>query len=228
MKEDPESLRQPFPRVDLRAVLDRWPGKFERGSRPRDHLWASQVGDCRRAVWTSWHRPQPHDDFFETHLGALGHAVEDMMAQVLAPITVRGGREVSFTTPKVSGRVDFVVRLHPDRAQMPLEVKSTYGFDQALAAPKFSHMYQLQWYLTQFPEAEHGVLAYVNLSNWGGNAGHWEALYIPRDDAKVAARVDVLWDDVHQAEPPGCENLEDPRGCWDCMKAEGKLARPGA
>lgn len=211
----------PFPRYPLHEILDRNSlppvPSFQRGNRPRDHLWASELGSCQRAVWLNWHHPRPHDDEFEQHRGALGHAVEDIIAKKVARMLV--AREVSFNTPKVTGRTDFVLFI--DEKQVPLEMKSTYAFSRAMAEPRRSHQLQLLWY-TQQLDAPFGLLLYYDLSNYAGNSGHWDVLRLPRDDERVNRRIEHLWYIVHQNHGgPQCED-EKPDECWDCSLAAGR------
>lgn len=220
-KPKPEETA-PFPTYPLEDHLKKIsPGEFDRGNRPRDRLWASEIGSCARAVWYNWHHPRPHDENFSQHRGALGHAVEWMLEQKLAPILV--AKEVSFTNTHASGRADFVVRLTPKDEQIPVEIKSTYGFDWAVRAPKRAHVLQLQYYLSAMPKAPFGLLVYVNLANYGGKSGHFTALWIPRDDVGVKSRIEYLRSIVDKPEPPACENLDDPKGCWDCGLVEGTI-----
>ena len=223
----------PYDRFDLAPILaERGPGAFDREGRERDHIYASELGDCIRAAWFAFREPYRSDDDFSAHRGALGHAVEDLMAEKLAPIIVRGadgreGREVSFHTDRVSGRVDFVVRFRPDRPQLPIELKTTYAFDKSLALPYKSHVAQLQWYLSQMGHSPYGLLMYYNLSNWGNRAGYWECLKIPRDDEGIARRIDKMWKALHQPVEPSCEFPEEDGGlCFKCgLRVEANRAR---
>ena len=208
----------PFPtfsRFDLQALIEEklkligvFPKKFIRTDRPRDRLYASELGGCARSVWHSWRHPRPHDDSFDKGRGALGHAAEEMLAPQLEPLTV--AREVSFTNTKVSGRVDFV--LHVDGEQIPLELKSTFGFDLALAKPYPSNVYQACWYAQQM-RAPYALLCYLNLGNWGGKTGMWATLKIPRMDKELEVETERLWEVVHQDVEPSCEN---PGDCFLC------------
>ncbi len=227
-----ESSRPPamkFERIALQAIASRHRVKpFERGNRPRDHLYASQLGACARAVWYSWAYPdvRPDDNFSETR-GALGHAVEGVLAEQLNGIVV--AREVSFydEARHVSGRVDFIVRLVKDGPMIPVELKTTLAYDRFLAEPMASHLLQLRYYLTQVPEAPFGILVYYNLSGWGGKMGEWTALEIPRDDASVTEQAARLWRVVRQKEPPACEHHDDKDGCWDCSHSAEVVLKGG-
>jgi len=209
----------PFPAYPLHETLEGAPlppvPAFKRTNRPRDHLWASELGTCARAVWLNWHYPRPHDDDFSQHRGALGHAVEEVLASKLSRMLI--AREVSFNESRVSGRTDFVVYL--EGQQIPVELKSTYAFQRMLADPRESHVLQLLWYIQQLG-VPFGLLVYFDLSNYAGNSGHWSALRIPRDDARLEIRIGQLWMAVHSAVEPACESPEEK--CWDCGLAEGK------
>lgn len=212
---------RPFPLFDLQGLLQAklesigaYPRRYERGERPRDRIWASELGSCPRAAWHGWRHPAAHDEDFSQHRGALGHAVEGVLADALAPILV--AREVSFTNHRASGRADFIVRI--DGKQVPVELKSTYGFDLALNAPYPSHALQLRFYVEQM-DAPYGLLVYYNLSNYGGKSGHWQALRVPRDDAAVDAAVEALWAAVHAEAEPACRA---PGDCFDCSRLEGR------
>ena len=89
---------RPFPLYPLHRVV---PRGYQRKHRPRDHLYASELMACQRAVWFNWRHPQPHDASFEQHRGALGMPGETMAAKQLRKILV--AEEVSFTDKKVSG-----------------------------------------------------------------------------------------------------------------------------
>src|SRR5208282_5100470 len=107
----PTSMK--FKTIPLLRMADRKKVKpFERGDRPRDHLYASQLGSCARAVWFNWRFPnvRPDDNFSETR-GALGHWIENGVAEQLNGMLV--AREVSFYDEKnhISGRADYIVRL---------------------------------------------------------------------------------------------------------------------
>ena len=221
-----EEERVPFPRFPLQETLAELDiaGTYVRANRPRDHIWASSLGACRKSVWTEWNHPRPHDDDFEQHRGALGHAVEDNMAAKLKRVIV--AREVSFTTPLISGRADFVVRLERGGPMIPVECKSTTAFDWSMKDPKRAHVLQTQFYVSQ-TDAPFGILLYYNLANWGGQMGHWGTLYVPRDDAGLQSRAELLWADVHGTDAPACENPGEKNGCWDCNRAEGTLDEGG-
>ena len=224
MKTQREPRDPPFPQIDLKGYVHDLemrlfgisPLRFERGHRPRDALWASQLGACPRAVFLGWHNPQPHDIEFDQHRGALGHAVEDLRAGQLARILV--AREVTFRTELISGRADFVVRI--DGKQLPLEMKSTYGLDLSVSSPKPSHVLQVQFYISQMPEAPYGILEYYNLANYGGKSGHYVDLVIPRDDTRVRSVAENLMQMIKSGIEPPCES---PGDCWDCDRADGKL-----
>lgn len=195
---------------DLQAVVDAAKvGKYERKtSRPRDRLYASELGSCARAVWSNWRRPRPHDAEFERGRGMLGHAGEWVMKQHLAPIFL--AEEVSFTNHRVSGRADFFIRI--DGEQIPVEVKTTYAFDLSLGKPYPSHILQAAFY-AMADDDPYALVVYLSLGNWGGNSGKWAALKVPRMDESLNARIDVLWDVVHNDEEPKCEKPED---CFEC------------
>lgn len=217
------TVKQAFQEFDLVSIIKKMFGgalpRYERGNRPRDRIYASELGDCQRAVWLNWRHPRPHDEAFERGRGALGHAVEHMLAEQLAPLIV--AREVSFTNDIISGRADFFLRL-PTGEQIPLELKSTYGFQRAMAEPKPSHVLQLQYY-AMASDAPFGLLAYLDLSNYGGNSGVWKTLRIPRNDEGVMKRAKYLRKLVEHGVEPTCEHAGDPDGCWDCDRAEGKV-----
>jgi hypothetical protein len=222
-----ESPPQPFHSLPLKRIADRRKAlPFQRGNRPRDHIYASQLGACARAVWFDWYYPglRPDDDFNETR-GALGHAVESLIAKQLGPLLV--AEEVSFYAEEahVSGRVDFVVRLKPTGPMIPVELKTTYAYDKFLRAPLPSHLLQLRYYLTQIPEAPFGILVYYNLSAWGGKSGHWTALVIPRDDGSVWARARFLWKIVHERDSPACDHEGEPEPCWGCSRSAEAVLR---
>ena len=204
----------PFPVFDLDGMLAlpaATPKPFQRKNRPRDHLYASELGSCARAVWNNWRHPRPHDLNFEQHRGALGHAGEDMMAHVLRRVLV--DREVTLTTPKVSGRVDFVLEFNGE--QVPAELKTTYGMDWAMADPKLAHILQCLWYVEQM-QAPYGVLIYLNLSNYGDKSGHWGALRLTDHRGLLAPRIERMWNAVHDENAPDCEHVNDKNGCFDC------------
>jgi len=210
MTETPKPRFPSFPLRRLahrRAVLP-----FERGARPRDHIYASELGKCPRAVWFNWHYPDARDGDFSEKRGALGHAVEEAFARQIAALTV--SREVSFYDEEhhLSGRVDFVVRLSHAGPMIPVELKSTYAYSRFVADPMEPHLMQLRYYLTQMPEAPFGLLVYYNLSNWGGAAGEWTSLRIDRRDRAVHGEANSLWEVVHRARPPDCEEKD----CFDC------------
>jgi hypothetical protein len=228
---EPRSSGNPFPTIPLRAIVDSilgGPRRFVRANRPRDRLYASELGQCQRAVWRNWRHPKPHDEKFERGRGALGHAVEEMLAAELAPCLV--AREVSFTNTRVSGRADFFLRLpktkdFPEGVQVPVELKSTYALDLAVKDPKMSHVLQLRYYM-QASDAPFGILVYINLGNWGGRSGEYVALKVDRNDHMLETRIDQLWRIVHRATEPACENLSDPKGCFDCSLTEEKPKDP--
>lgn len=204
-----------FPRFELQALIEDslraihvFPKKFVRVNRPRDHIYASELGGCARAVWHGWQHPRPHDEEFSLGRGALGHAVEEILAEQLQPHVV--AREISFVNTKVSGRVDFA--LHINDEQIPLELKSTYGFDLALSNPYPSNVFQVAWYAMQM-DAPYALLCYYNLANWGGKVGMWETLKIPRMDDLVKIETERLWEVVHREEEPACEHPDD---CFFC------------
>jgi CRISPR/Cas system-associated exonuclease Cas4 (RecB family) len=220
LRESAKADSQPFPKFPLQDVIAGlmggvFPPRFVRANRPRDRIYASELGSCRRAVWRNWRNPKPHDVAFERGRGALGHAVEDLIAKHLAPIIV--AREVSFTNDIVSGRADFFIRL-PTGEQVPVEVKSTYGFDLAIKDPKPSHFLQLSYY-SMSADSPFGLLIYVNLSNWGGQSGEWVALKVPRMDREVETRARYLRMLVQTPNEPECENPDD---CWDCEHTNGE------
>ena len=214
----------PFPMFPLRATVDSvlgGPRRFVRANRPRDRLYASELGQCQRAVWRNWRYPRPHDEKFERGRGALGHAVEEMLASELAPCLV--AREVSFTNTRVSGRADFFLRLppskeYPEGIQVPVELKSTYALDLAVNDPKRSHVLQLRYYM-EAADAPFGILVYIGLGNWGGQSGEYVALKVDRNDRMLGSFVDKLWRVVHRSAEPQCENEDDPKGCFDCSVA---------
>jgi hypothetical protein len=212
---------QPFHLIPLKRIADRRRSlPFARGNRPRDHIYASQLGDCARAVWFNWHYPElrPDDNFSETR-GALGHAVEGLVAKQLGALLV--AEEVSFYAEEahVSGRVDFVIRLKPKGPMIPVELKTTYAYDKFINSPLPSHLLQLRYYLTQIPEAPYGILIYYCLSNWGDKAGQWAALVIPRDDKSVWSRAEALWRIVLRKDSPACEHEGEKEPCWGCSKS---------
>jgi hypothetical protein len=217
----PDGFFPRFPLDEKLAALD--VGTYERGNRPRDRLWASQLGGCPRAVWHSWQHPRPHDDEFENHRGALGHAVEDMVFErLLKRITI--AREVSFTNHKVSGRVDGFIRFDREEHQVPVEVKSTYAFDWSITAPHKDHVAQALWYAQQ-DDSPFAILLYVDLSNYNNHSGHWGALRLPRADAWVDALTENLWAVVHaNAEPvcrePGINPKTGKLKCFGCSLLE--------
>jgi hypothetical protein len=214
----PKEERIPFPLYPLGELLDKLSmGTYERGNRPRNRLWASEIGGCARAVWFNWYHPKPHDDEFSQHKGLLGHIIEDGYANyIIRPILV--AREVTFTNDRASGRADFVVRLEHGGPQIPIELKSTNAASWSVSEPKRSHVLQLQWYLLQMPEAPFGLLQYYELANYKQMQGHWReyVLYIPRDDEAVKSRIDYLLSLIANPDPPECEGLADKDGCWDC------------
>lgn len=201
-------------------------GPFDRGRRPRDHLYASELGSCPKAVWLGFNRPKPIDKEFSDHRGALGHCVEDGMAVKLARLLV--AREVSFRNDKVSGRVDFVIRMEHGGPQIPVELKTTYAYPRAVDFPEMSHLLQLGWYLTQMPEAPFGILILYSLAY--PTSGYWSAVQVPRDDDFVAEHVERLWRIIHKAEEPVCrEPGLDDRGkpaCFGCARYAGALEGP--
>ena len=202
--------------VDLRAVADAASvGRYARKTnRPRDRLYASELGSCARAVWFNWRHPKPHDEEFERGRGMLGHAGEWVMKRHLRPILL--GEEVTFTNHRVSGRADFFVRIGLE--QIPVEVKTTYALDLSVARPYPSHVLQAAFY-AMADDDPYAVLVYLNLGNYGGGSGKWVALKVPRMDAVLNARIDYLWEVVHSDEEPACEN---PGDCFAC----GLLERP--
>lgn len=208
--------------MPLQQMLDeRGPGEFQRGSRPRDHLYASELGHCPRSVWLEWHHPRPRDETFSRGRGALGHAVEHLMKENLRPFLVAD--EVTFRDEMVSGRADFFLRLGKGYPQFPAELKTTLAYDRFCSEPMREHVLQLQWYLSQEPSAPYGVLIYYNLSGWGGKMGEWKALVIPRDDTGVSAVAKKLWAIVHQSKEPECE---EPGKCFWCDIAAGTEMKP--
>lgn len=211
------------PKFPLRTIAKRRGVlPFERGERPRDHIWASELGKCARAVWFEWNYPTVWDARFSETRGALGHAVEQVIASHIRPVIV--AEEVSFTSDLVSGRVDFVIRTKHAGPMIPVEVKSTYAFTKFLSAPLRSHVLQLQYYLSQIPEAPFGLLVYYNLSNWGGGSGEWEAIRIEREDEAMWKRAEQLWYMVRRKAPPKCENEGADEDCFDCsVSPEAKL-----
>lgn len=221
MTATPNTIRQ----IPLRNLAKRrGVVPFERGPRPRDHIYASELGKCARAVWFDWHYPEVRDNAFSETRGALGHAIEEVMARQLSPLVV--AREVSFYDEKhhLSGRSDFVVRMKHHSPMLPLEVKSTYAYDRFRNEPLPGHVLQLRYYLSQIPEAPFGVLVYYCLSNWGGHAGEWTALAVPPDTKAVVHEAARLWDAVHQDLPPPCERAQEKDGCFDCsISAERRL-----
>ena len=211
-----------FPEIPLERHLENLSvGQFDRGDRPRDHLYASELGYCPRAVWMGWKHPQPFDREFTETRGALGHAIEDLMAAKLARILV--AREVSFRDDRVSGRVDFVVRLKRGGPQIPVEVKSTYAYTRFVKSPERSHLLQLGWYLTQMPDAPFGILIYYNLMVKG--SGHWTALKIPPLPMSVYHAVRALWATVHLRSEPTCRE-SDPATCFSCSTHADQRGAP--
>jgi CRISPR/Cas system-associated exonuclease Cas4 (RecB family) len=196
-----------FPLAELLAGVS--PPAVEWAPRPRDRLWASELGLCDRAVWFAWNRPREVDRRFTETRGALGHYIEDGLARVLAPITI--GREVSLRDDYVSGRVDFLVRLAPGEEPIPIELKTTYAA-RLISHPMTAHVLQLRFYLTQMPAAPYGLLIYYRLDYAG--SGSWTALRVSRADEAVRARVEQLWAVVHSAEPPPCR---EPGSCFYCL-----------
>lgn len=195
-------------------------GTYRRkSSRPRDRIYASELGSCARAVWHNWRHPRPHDERFERGRGMLGHAAEWAMKHHLRPILL--GQEVTFTNTRVSGRADFFVRV--GKHQVPLEVKSTYAMGLSLDKPKPSHILQAAYY-AMADDAPFALLVYFNLANYGGNSGEWVALRIPRLDSTIEARTNYLWRLVHSEVEPDCEHADDKGGCWDCSLVDE--ARP--
>jgi CRISPR/Cas system-associated exonuclease Cas4 (RecB family) len=222
-----ERLPNPFQIIPLEKHLESLDmGPFDRGERPRDHLYASELGYCPRAVWLGFKHPKPIDKEFSETRGALGHAIEELMAVKLARILV--AREVTFRDERVSGRVDFVVRLKKGDPQIPVELKTTYAYTRFCANPEMSHLLQLGWYLTQMPEAPFGILIYYALDY--PNSAHWTAIEIPHDDRFVEERVKRLWKIAHALEEPACENPgENARGerrCFSCSTHEGERGPP--
>jgi len=218
-----------FKTIPLLRMADRKKVKpFERGDRPRDHLYASQLGSCARAVWFNWRFPnvRPDDNFSETR-GALGHWIENGVAEQLNGMLV--AREVSFYDEKnhISGRADYIVRLTHDGPMIPVELKTTAAYDRFLDDPMGSHLLQLRYYLTQIPEAPFGLLVYYSLSSWGGKMGEWTALVIPRDDESVTNRSRFLWKIVHSDDAPLCEHESDKGGCFDCSHGAEEAMRQG-
>lgn len=210
----------PFMRFDLDAAVERIGiGKFERGDRPRDRVWASQLGGCPRAAWWLWRHPKPHDDEFSDKRGAIGHAIEDVVFEVwLRPFTI--AREVSFTNHKVSGRADGFCRFEPNGPQVPVEVKSTYAFDWALSLPHKAHVAQALWYAQQ-ADSPYALLLYVNLSNWNNGSGNRAALILPRADAWIDALTEKMWRIVHEdsappCEKPGVDTRTHKLNCFEC------------
>lgn len=215
-----EPKQAKYERFDLEGYIDTIDvaGKFERGNRPRDRIYASELGWCARAMWRSWHHPRPHDDLFSNNRGRLGHAAEVAMKEILRPVLVAD--EVSFTSDKVSGRVDFVIRMEKGGPQIPVELKTTYAFDRSMVEPFESNVLQLQFYLTQMPDAPFGFLCYMNLANYGGGSGIRGYLKVPRDDASVGAKVERLWSIVHDCkEEPACD-ADNPNDCFPCKITE--------
>jgi hypothetical protein len=227
----PPSADNPFPIFPLRATVDSilgGPRRFVRANRPRDRLYASELGNCQRAVWRNWRFPRPHDEKFERGRGALGHAVEEMLASEFSPVLV--AREVSFTNQRVSGRADFFIRLppsdeFPQGVQVPVELKSTYALDMAVKDPKRAHVLQLRYYM-EASDAPFGFLIYINLGNWGGRSGEYVALKVDRNDHMLESFVNKLWRVVHRDAEPRCENEDDPKGCFDCSVAAKDPADP--
>ena len=212
----------PFPKFDLAALLEeRDMGGFVRGVRPRDHLYASELGYCPRAVWLGFKKPRPDDKEFREGRGALGHAVEDLVYKKLNGFAVE--REVSFRDERVSGRVDFVMRFSKRGPQIPLEVKSTYAYSRFVGDPMWAHLLQVGWYLTQMPEAPYGLLLYYSLEY--STSAQWTVLKIPRDDEAVKERVDALWKVVHSDKEPPCREGK-PEDCFDCSNHAGKREGP--
>jgi hypothetical protein len=221
-----------FKRYPLREIAKRRGVlPFERGDRPRDHIYASELGACARAVWYNWHFPdmRPDDDFSEFR-GALGHGIEEVVAKQIASVVV--SREVSFydEVAHISGRVDFVIRVTHDGEMIPVELKTTKAYGRFLEEPLDSHLLQLRYYLTQMPKAPFGLLVYYSLEGWGDTMGHWEALQIPRDDPSVFERAKHLHRLIAEARPPACEKMNEEDGCWDCSHSAEKLVtgREGA
>lgn len=207
---------------DKLRSIGAYPRRFLREQdRARDRLYASELGHCARAVWLGWRNPQPHDEHFDENRGALGHAVEEMHAERVAPITA--GREVSYTNHQVSGRVDFALRI--DGEQIPEEVKSTYAQSRALNEPSYEHVLQLAYYMKSM-EAPYGLLTYINLANYNGGSGEEASLRVPWTPALAKLlqdRIEYLWALVHQDVEPQCED-EDPSECFWCKKAKEKKA----
>jgi hypothetical protein len=213
-----------FERFPLRHVAEKHSVKpFERGDRPRDHVYASELAGCVRATWWNWHYPndRPDDDFGETR-GALGHGIEEVVAKQIAPLIV--AREVSYYDEKmhISGRVDYVVRTSIDGPMLPAELKSTKAYDKFLEEPMEEHIMQLRYYLSQMPGAPFGLLIYYSLQGWPSHTtgkdtmGCWEALEVSRDDEAVRKRVAYVYNLVNRKDPPPCEHLNDKDGCWGC------------
>jgi hypothetical protein len=227
-----EASRQPtvkFKTIPLLSLATRKRVKpFERGDRPRDHIYASQLGSCARAVWFSWKFPneRPDDNFTETR-GALGHAVEGLVAEQLNGLIA--AQEVSYydETNHISGRADYIIRMSHDGPMIPVELKTTLAYDRFLDSPMASHLLQLRYYLTQIPEAPYGILIYYNLSGWGGKMGEWTALEIPRDDESVTKRAAYLWELVHAESPPTCEHEGEKEPCFDCSHSAETALRQG-
>ena len=217
-----------FPIFPLDYILqEKSMGTFDRGARPRDHLYASELGYCPRAVWMGFKSPKPMDEHFTATRGALGHAIEALMAEKLNGLVV--AKEVSFRDDFVSGRVDFVIRMERGGVQIPVELKTTYAYEKFVKSPELSHLLQIGWYLTQMPDAPFGLLVYYALQNksYDGSkrdiSGEWTALQIPRDDKTVTARVATLWEVVHQPKQPKCES---PGDCFSCMIHSAQRGAP--
>ncbi len=217
--------RPPIEVMPLQDMIDeRGTGEFERGARPRDRLYASELGHCQRSVWLEWHHPKPRDEAFSRGRGWLGHCVEHGVKEWIRPFFVAD--EVSLRDDRVSGRVDFFLRFHKGYPQIPMELKTTLAFDKFCSEPMLEHLLQLRWYLQQQPDSPYGLLCYVNLSGWGGRMGEKKVLVIPRDDAQVKARVDHLWKVVHHDEEPECEEPEGQAKCFWCSIAKGAEMMP--
>lgn len=228
----------PFLRIPLLKIGQRSKARpFDRGARPRDHLYASDLGKCPRAVWLTWRFGHKRDPYFEDYLGPYGHALEDLIADQLGGLVC--AREVSFRDERVSGRADFFLRLRHRGTQIPAELKSTAAFERFVSEPLPTHVFQLRWYLAQEPRAKFGVLIYLSsqYKAWKDDAlgewkrgdrilSRWVALKIPRDDEAVTREVGYLWHVVHQPNEPACSYVPQRAGdeCFDCANARERGA----
>lgn len=228
-----EEAKPKFERFPLRRIADSKNVKpFERGTRPRDHIYASELGACARAVWFKFHYPTEFDKTYSERRGAVGHAIENLHAEQVKGLLV--AREVSFydEVMHVSGRVDFVLRTTHDGPMIPEELKTTIAFDHSMCEPFSANVYQLLYYISQIPEAPYGLLTYFNLASWKddeGNSrmGEWETLLVPRDDEEVKRRAAYLWKVVHKEEPPNCEYVPRPKypDCFECSVSPEALMK---